>query len=288
MKIFYPINWQDYELLDTGNGQKLERFGKYFLARPESQAIWKKSLPENQWQKAHAIFHDEWHIKDNITQPWAISYKKFSFSLRLTPFKHTGIFPEQSVHWDWLSEKIKKAHRPVKFLNLFGYTGAASLVAAYAGAQVVHVDASKPTMGWARENQQLSGLSSLPIRYINDDALKFVGREVKRNQKYDAIVMDPPAFGHGPNKQVWKFSSSFPKLLHLCQQILSPQPLFILVNAYAISASFLMLDNILRDFTNNLGGEIESGELALKETASKKLLSTGIFSRWSSEICSKK
>lgn len=291
MKILYPTSWQDYELLDTGGGQKLERFGKYILSRPEPDAIWQKTLPDTAWEKADAKFvksdlsleNGKWITKKDFPQKWTISYGNLFFYLRLTPFKHTGIFPEQSVHWDWLTEKIGKALCPPKILNLFGYTGAASLTAAKAGAQVTHIDASKPSIGWARENQTLSGLSHLPIRWINDDVLKFVSREIKRKQFYDGLIMDPPAFGHGPNKQIWKFSSSFPKLLTLCKNILSTNPLFIIVNAYAVSSSFLMLHNTLGQFVQNLPGTVESGELALKETSAGKLLSTGIFSRWSSE-----
>ena len=291
MQILYPDNWQDYELLDTGGGQKLERFGKFILSRPEPDAIWQKTLPNTEWEKADAKFvksdnaseNGKWITRKDFPQRWTIRYGNLSFYLKLTPFKHTGIFPEQAVHWDWMVDKIKNARRPLRILNLFGYTGAASLAAAQAGARVVHVDASKPTVAWARENQELSGLSNLPIRWIIDDVLKFISREIKREQFYDCIIMDPPSFGHGPNRQVWKFSTSFPKLLALCKEVLSPNPLFIIVNAYAISSSFLILHNTLEQFFPNQPGNIESGELALKETSAGKLLSTGIFSRWSNE-----
>lgn len=288
MIILSTPGWQDYELLDTGNGQRLERFGKYTLIRPDPQIIWKPKLDSKIWDRADAIFkrtsQDKglWLKKNPVPNKWLMRYKDLTFYSKLTPFKHTGLFPEQVLQWDFIQEKISSSKRPINLLNLFGYTGLASLAAASAGAKVTHVDASYPTIGWARDNQKISGLENKPIRWILDDASKFVQREIKRSVKYDAIIMDPPIFGHGPKGEIWDFNKSFPKLLEMCQQILTSQPLFIIINAYAISASSLMLENILKDFTQNYGGKVESGELAIQEKTGQRLLSTGIFARWSS------
>lgn len=288
MKILTPTNWTDYELLDSGNGKRLERFGPYKLVRPDPQIIWKPKIHPSEWEKAEAVFErtsedkGNWNVKTNITDKWEMGYKDLKFYARLTPFKHTGVFPEQSVQWDFIEYRILKRvqddNNKPRVLNLFAYTGIASLVCANAGAEVTHVDASKSTISWARENQMLSGLENKPIRWILDDALKFAERDVRRNTKYDGIIMDPPAFGHGPTGGMWKFNDNFPQLLTACKQLLSDQPLFIIINAYAISSSAIMLENVLKDL--NLDGTIEVGELALKEQVSERLLSTGIFGRW--------
>lgn len=299
MRILATPGWEDYELLDTGDGHRLERFGKYRLVRPDPQIIWKPRLAKSIWQMADGIFtkDEKWLNKNNIPDKWLLHYKDLAFYAELTPFKHTGVFPEQHLQWDWIEKKIisachselvsesqkmpNRVRHDIKVLNLFAYTGIASLVAAAAGAEVTHVDASRPTIGWARENQIASKLENKPIRWILDDAVKFVEREIKRGVRYDGILMDPPIYGHGPTGEKWSFNTSFPRLLDLCKQVLSEQPIFVLVNAYAISSSSLMLENCLKDFAQNLGGEIESGELALEEKTSKRLLSTGIFARWS-------
>lgn len=300
--ILSTSGWNGYELLDSGNGERLERFGSYMLARPDPQAIWQKQLPDSEWQNADAVFQrtyqdkGNWVLKKHIPKQWLMSWQNLSFSIKLTPFKHTGVFPEQSLQWEFLNSVIshqKQNHQlsaaqtgkqvtdnRIHILNLFGYTGIASLVCAKAGAKVTHVDASKPALTWARENQQASRLDDKPIRWIPDDAVKFVQREVKRGIKYDGIIMDPPIFGHGPTGQTWKFHEHFPQLLETCCRLLSEKPLFILINAYAISSSALMLGNVLRDYTKHLGGTIEVGELALQEKNSDRLLSTGIFARW--------
>ena len=290
MNILTAQNWQDYELIDTGNGQRLERFGQYTLVRPDPQIIWKPSLPKSEWDKADAIFEKtsgdkgSWIKNKNMPDKWLCKYQNLSFWVKLSPFKHTGVFPEQSVQWDWIKDKILT--RPSSnILNLFGYTGLASLVAASAGAKVTHIDASYPTIGWAKENALASGLQDKPIRWILDDALKFVNREIKRGVKYDGIIMDPPIYGHGPKGEVWDFNKSFPELLEKCIQILSNNPLFILVNAYAISTSAITLENTLSDFTKPLEGNLDSGELTLTDN-SGKLLSTGIFARWSEQSSS--
>ena len=285
MRILATAGWSEYELLDTGNGLRLERFGAYRLVRPDPQIIWQPKLDQREWSNVDAIFDAEekqWVIKTKVPDKWLMHYKDVAFYAKLSPFKHTGIFPEQTIQWDWIAEKIKNTKHKVNVLNLFGYTGIASLISASAGAKVTHIDASRPTIGWARENQAASQLADKPIRWILEDAIKFVQREVRRGVEYDGIIMDPPVYGHGPNGEKWDFNESFPKLLSFCKAALSDKPIFILINAYAISSSALMLENVLEDYVSDLGGAIEVGELALVEKSAKRLLSTGIFARWSS------
>lgn len=306
MTILKCNNWQDYTLLDSGRGMRLEKFGPYIIAKPDPQAIWQPSLSPSEWNKADVVFKrtfqdkGKWEFRKKLPEKWKMTYKNLSFWARLTPFKHTGIFPEQSLQWDFIGEKIKSrinlpagkagnqgsiniegvarlGNPKVNILNLFGYTGIASLAAASAGAKVTHVDASKPSITWARENQALSQLENQPIRWILDDCVKFVEREIKRGNKYDGVIMDPPVYGHGPTGQIWKFSEDFPRLLENVAKILSPNSLFVIINAYAISASALMLENVMKDYLPK--GNLEVGELALEED-SKRLLSTGIFARW--------
>ncbi len=285
MNILSTKGFEDYELIDSGNGQRLERFGNYLLTRPDPQIIWKPQKDNSVWEKVDASYiqngnKGSWDNRGKLPEKWLLKYKNLSFFCKLTPFKHTGVFPEQSLHWDFMEEKMRGAGREISVLNLFGYTGISSLVCAANGAKVTHVDASKPSISWARENQEASGLLQKPIRWIIDDAIKFTQREVKRNVKYDAIIMDPPIYGHGPEGEKWDFSQSFPKLMEICRNILSDNPLFIIVNAYAISSSSIMLDNVLKDYLSDLGGTFEYGELALQEIDSERLLSTGIFARW--------
>lgn len=284
MEIRICEGWKDYELLDSGDGMRFEQFGPYKTVRPDPQAIWQPSLPLGQWQEADVRFvrtkadQGVWKFKRHLPEKWLMHWKNISFWTRLTSFKHTGVFPEQSLQWEFIQEKIKQTKHDVSVLNLFGYTGIASLAAAEAGAKVTHVDASKPTISWARDNQIASKLQDRPIRWILDDAVKFVEREIKRGSIYDAIIMDPPVYGHGPTGQIWKFSEDFPKLLASCVKLLSAHPLFVIVNAYALSSSAIMLENVLRDMLKH--GKIEVGELCLQEK-SKRLLSTGIYARWS-------
>lgn len=278
MQILCPDGFFDYELLDSGDGEKLERFGQFTIIRPDPQIIWAKKSP-NFWKNVDAIFRRTredrgvWEKKSNIPDQWLMNWKGIKFFARLTPFKHTGIFPEQAVNWEWLEKRVSG-----KVLNLFGYTGIASLVCAKAGARVTHVDASRPTIGWAKENQKVSGLSDLPIRWILDDALEFVKREGRRGSFYDGIIMDPPAFGHTPEGKIWQFNRHLPELLFECKKILTNKLNFILINAYAVSTSAITLKNILEDL--NLGGKVDYGELALKEKTHGRLLSTGIWGRW--------
>ena len=288
MKILSTKGWEDYELIDSGNGERLERFGKYILVRPDPQAIWNHKLENEKWQKADAVYvqsgtKGRWVNKNNVPEKWPVKYKDLTFYSKLSPFKHTGIFPEQSLNWDFIEEKLSLRQaqgKQVNILNLFGYTGISSLVCAKNNAKVTHLDASKPAISWARENQGASGLLKKPIRWIMDDAIKFIQREIKRNVRYDGIIMDPPVYGHGPEGEIWDFNKSFPLLIDLCRQVLPDNPLFVVVNAYAISSSSVMLDNVLKDYLSDLGGNFEYGELALQEKTGERLLSTGIFGRW--------
>lgn len=290
MDLLETAGFEDYKLLDSGDGYRLEKFGEYILSRPDPQIIWKKKLSNDIWNNNDATFQktiqDKGHwVKKNKNLPdkWQINYKGLKLWIKLTPFKHTGIFPEQHLMWDFIEDKIQNYNQQANILNLFAYTGVSSLIAAKAGAKVTHVDASKPAISWARENQNISQLDDRPIRWILDDAVKFVTREIKRKVKYDGIIMDPPVFGHGPDGVLWKFNENFPKLLALCKEILSNNPLFIIINAYAISSSSLMLKNVMEDYFSNLNGEIKIGELVLKEKTNNRPLSTGIFGKWSSK-----
>ncbi len=283
MKILSTNGWSDYELLDSGNGQRLERFGKYVISKPDPQVIWKPSLADSKWQMADGTFeNDTWQKKTNMPDKWEVNYQSLKFYAKLTPFKHTGVFPEQVLNWQFIDDKISKAQKQINVLNLFGYTGVASLVSAKAGAKVTHIDGSKPSITWARENQALSGLEDKPIRWILDDALEFTAREARRGNVYDAIIMDPPVYGHGPNGETWDFNKSFPQLLENCKKILGSDPLFVIVNAYAISSSSLMLVNTMEDYLGLNPKKIEYGELALEQKSNQRLLSTGIFARYSS------
>lgn len=284
MSLLISRGFDGYELLDTGAGEKLERFGQYRVSRPDPQILWrrKNTVP---WD-ADAVFsrtaadRGTWSLRRPVPDPWIIRYRTLRFRLKLTPFKHLGIFPEQASQWEWVMASIAAASRPVHMLNLFGYTGALSLAAAASGADVTHVDASRPTIGWARENQHLSGLGQAPVRWILDDAVSFCRREIKRGAAYEAIVMDPPVRGHGPHGELWDFTAGFPRLMGYCRQLLAPKPLFILINAYAVSTSSVILDRVLEDETGGTGNII-SGELGMRERVSGRILTTGIFAAWS-------
>ncbi len=284
-----PRNWVDYELLDSGDGAKLERFGKYVLIRPDKGILWHRSLPAKSWDNADAEFmpsdtgDGRWVLKRELPERWQMHYGNLSFWARLTPFRHTGVFPEQASHWDWMIEKIGAAKRPISVLNLFAYTGIASLAAASAGASVTHVDASKPTIAWARENAEVAGLKDRPIRWILDDAIKFVRREGRRGKRYDGIIVDPPVFGRGPKGEVWRFSKSFPALIDACKNIISERPLFVVTTAYEIEESSLMLSNLLADWLGSYGGTISAGELVLQTKTTTRPLSMSVYARWSGE-----
>ncbi|MCX7754961.1 MAG: class I SAM-dependent methyltransferase [Anaerolineales bacterium] len=281
-------DWKDYELLDSGEGWKLERFGPYRFARPEAQATWRRGLPETAWREAHAIFRPtgeesggHWEVRRTLPEKWILEYKRLRFAVTTTPGRHLGVFPEMAAHWDWYIERIQEAKRPVRVLNLFGYTGIASLAAASAGAAVTHVDASKKSVGWARENQHLSGLDEKPIRWIVDDALKFVLREGRRGAKYDAILLDPPKFGRGPKGEVWEVYESLPHLLEACRAVLSERPLFLSLTMYAVRASAIHLYQTLEEMMRPFGGHTEAGELVTREKSKGRLLSHAVYGRWS-------
>ncbi len=287
LSLLVTPGWEDYELLDSGAGAKLERFGPYTFVRPEPQALWQPALPEKDWANADAVFQgsDEqeggrWQFRRPVEPRWIMRYKHVHFWAQATSFRHLGVFPEQASHWEWMSKQIKDAQRPVKILNLFGYTGLSTLVAASAGASVTHVDASKKTIAWARENQVLSGLEDRPIRWLVDDALKFVQREARRQATYDGFIIDPPKFGRGPKGEVWKLEESLPELLQACQAILSESPLFIVLTAYAIRASALSLYYGLDEIMSGYTGAIMTGEMGILERSAGRILSTAIFARW--------
>lgn len=278
-----------YELLDSGREEKLERFGDVLLTRPDPQALWEKRLSEEEWQKANGFYVREngeagkW--TGNIPKEWNIEFGGLTFLIKPTSFKHTGLFPEQESNWRWSSEQIKKADREVSVLNLFGYTGAASLAAAKAGAKVTHVDASKTAVAWAKQNAELSGLKDAPIRWITEDVMIFVQREIKRGNKYDAVIMDPPAFGHGPAGELWKIEEDFLELMELLPQLLTEQPLFVLVNGYAAGYSPLAFAYNLEFLEKMFGGSIEYGDIEIAASnssgqADKRVLPCGIFARW--------
>ncbi len=283
--------WMDYECLDAGNGEKLERWGNVILRRPEPQAMWEIKF-DNQWNKAIGFYHRSnqgggyWEFKNKLPEFWTINYKNLKFKVTPTNFKHTGLFPEQATNWDFMMNKIKKAvseGRKVKILNLFAYTGGATMACSKAGADVVHVDASKGMVIWAKENRDLCELTDHNIRFIVDDCLKFVEREYRRGHKYDGIVMDPPSYGRGPNKEVWKFEKNMTVLLDACLKILSDKPLFLLINAYTTGISNIVLANMLKTMMLPLyPGKIESGEIGLPIKRNNMILPCGIYGRWES------
>jgi 23S rRNA (cytosine1962-C5)-methyltransferase len=281
-----PQNWKDYELLDSGDGMKLERWKDIVLARPDPQAIWPKALADSVWRMADGIYTrsdtggGSWHFNKQLPERWEIKYGDLKFLIRPTDFKHTGLFPEQAVNWDWLKLKIVNCKLKIKVLNLFAYTGAATAACAAAGASVVHVDSSKGIVEWAKENLELSGLKDAPVRFIVDDAMKFAAREKRRGHTYDGIIMDPPSFGHGAKGETWKIEKMLYPLVSSCAEILSPQPLFFLINSYTTGLSPIVLENILRSaFATQTS--IESGELGLKQTSNGFVLPAGGFARWS-------
>ena len=279
---------KDYELLDSGDGEKLERYGKYVFCRPDPQALWSKVSAEKGWGAADASFRrdgqkGDWDLKGGLPERWPIEFGDLKMWIHPSSFKHTGLFPEQQPNWNWTRDLIAKAKRPISVLNLFGYTGGASLACAQAGASVVHVDGSKVAIKWGRENAEISGLAEKPIRWILDDAREFVRREIKRGNKYDGIILDPPAFGHGPNKELWKIEDHLPELLKMCGELLSDTPLFFLINGYASGYSAIAYENNLKPMMEKFGGEFEKGELTIEESKSGRLLPCGIFARWSAQ-----
>ena len=287
MKILKTSASAQYKLLDSGDGEKLERYGKFILSRPDPQALWNKTLPISEWQKADAIFvrngaKGGWRKNPNVPEKWKIEFGGFSFFIKPTAFKHTGLFPEQEPNWRWIMNNIKLAgfNRQVSVLNLFGYTGGATLASLSAGAEVAHVDGSKSAITWAKENVSLSGLVDKPVRWILDDAREFVKREIRRGKRYDAIIMDPPAFGHGAKKELWKIEDDFLVLMKLCEEVLSDTPIFFLINGYSAGYSSIAYENNLSLLLEKFGGKIEKGELTIEESKNGRLLPAGIFARW--------
>ncbi len=286
-KILITKKSADYELIDSGNGEKLERYGNYILSRPDPQALWNKNMTEAEWESADAYFFREgersgWKKNNKeMKNEWFVSFDDLKFNIKPTAFKHTGVFPEQEQNWKWIKEKVKNSGRPIKILNLFGYTGGATLAGLSVGAEVTHVDGSKPSVEWAKENAEISELSKKPVRWLIDDARKFVKREIKRGGKYDGIIMDPPAFGRGGKGEIWKIETDLKDLLDDCSQILSDNPLFFLINGYASGYSSVAYYNLIKPVFEKYNGAFEIGELTIEESKSKRLLSCGIFARWS-------
>ena len=282
--------WQDYQLLDTGKGEALEQFGPYRLVRPEPQAIWPKGLPEKEWQAADATMIStggesggDWKIKQTVHQPWVIDYYGLKCEIRLSRSRHIGVFPEQASHWDWIEKQVQSAQRPLRVINLFGYTGMATAAAARAGAEVTHVDASKHAVAWASHNLALSGLKNAPVRWLVEDARKYLKREAKRKSFYDSIILDPPKFGRGPSGKVWDYFEDIAGLLALCKRVLAPKPRFICLTSYAIQASSLIPHQALEEIVKGFGGHVSSGELVTVDKSQGHILSHSLFSRWTSD-----
>ena len=278
--------WKDYEVIDCSQGEKLERWGKYLLIRPDPQVIWNTERTAAGWKRPNGHYHrssrggGEWEFF-SLPEQWSIHYKELTFQLKPFSFKHTGLFPEQAANWDWFGEKIRRAGRPIKVLNLFAYTGGATLAAAKAGAAVTHVDASKGMVGWAKEYVHASGLSEAPIRWIVDDCVKFVEREIRRGNHYDAIIMDPPSYGRGPKGEIWKIEDSVFPLVELCAKLLSDRPLFFLINSYTTGLAPAVLTYMLGiAVKTKFGGSVRSEEIGLPVTASGLVLPCGAAGRW--------
>jgi len=284
----------DYALLDSGGGEKLERYGNLTIRRPEGQAIWQKLLPEAEWKNADAIFTGDtdeegqgrWQYPHKqLDETWPLAFDGLPYYGRFTSFRHTGVFPEQAAHWHALQKAIATADRPIRMLNLFGYTGLASLVGARAGAEVTHVDASKKAIGWAKENQELAGLQGSPIRWICDDAVKFCAREERRGKTYDVILLDPPAYGRGPKGEVWQLFDHLPYMLDLVRALQSDRPLMTVLTSYAIRASHFAIHEIMQEVFAGMDGRIESGELILRQKQGGRAISTSMFSRYVAPEC---
>ncbi len=283
--------WIDYECLDAGNGEKLERWKDVILRRPDPQAMWPLLERDNKWKSADGHYFrsnqggGHWEFSKQLPEYWTVNYKNLTFKVSPTNFKHTGLFPEQATNWDFMMDKIKNSNRPITVLNLFAYTGGATMACASAGAiEVVHVDASKGMTEWAKENQRLSGLEDCKIRFIVDDCLKFVEREARRGRKYDVIIMDPPSYGRGPNGEVWKFEHNIHNLIMACMKILSDKPLFFLINSYTTGISSTVLYNILKTTMEpKYKGVVDAGEVGLSITKNNMVLPCGIYGRWQDE-----
>ncbi len=281
--------WEDYELIDCSNGEKLERFGDIILIRPDPQIIWDTKRINPLWKNAHAKYHrsssggGRWEVFKKHKEVWSINYKDIKFNLKPMGFKHVGIFPEQAINWDFVDKKIRKSKKEIKVLNLFAYTGGATLACLNAGASVCHVDASKGMVQWAKENAQISGLREKPVRWIVDDCIKFVQREIRRGNKYDAIIMDPPSYGRGPTGEVWKLEDQLFSLLNLCMQVLSEKPLFFILNSYTTGLSPAVMQYLLSTaLCEKFGGEVSSDEIGLPVSQTGLVLPCGSTAIWQS------
>ena len=284
-------NWKDYEILDMANGEKLERWNNISLIRPDPQIVWKEKSFPNKWKNADARYArsnyggGHWEYNKKLPDNWQVKYKNLTFNIKPMGFKHTGLFPEQAVNWDWMMDKIKNAKREIKVLNLFAYTGGATVACLAAGASVCHVDSSKGMVAWAKENVESSGLKDRPVRFLIDDVVKFVNREIRRGNKYDAIIMDPPSYGRGANGEVWKFEENIGDLIELCMKVLSDKPLFFLINSYTTGTSSVVLENMLKLNMKNkkINGYFENGEVGLPMSNSELILPCGIYAKWESK-----
>ena len=280
-------NWKEYEVIDCSKGEKLERWADYILIRPDPQVIWDTPKANSQWKQKNGHYHrskkggGEWEFFD-LPEQWDLHYHSLTFHLKPFSFKHTGLFPEQAVNWDWFSDKILHAKRPIKVLNLFAYTGGATLAAAAAGASVTHVDASKGMVTWAKENAVSSGLKDAPIRWIVDDCVKFVERELRRGNRYDAIIMDPPSYGRGPKGEIWKIEDAIHPLIKLCARLLSENPLFFLINSYTTGLQPAVLAYMLGTELKNFGGRVDAQEIGIPVSSNGLILPCGASGRWES------
>ena len=278
-------NWKDYQILDTSSGERLEKWGKYILIRPDPQVIWNTPRTIKEWRQKNGHYHrsskggGQWEFFD-LPKQWSIQYKSLTFHLKPFHFKHTGLFPEQAVNWDWITEKIQGAAREVKVLNLFAYTGGATLAAAAAKASVTHVDASKGMVSWAKENAVSSGLERAPIRWLVDDCLKFVEREIRRGNHYDAIIMDPPSYGRGPKGEIWKLEDCIYPLIQQCARLLNSHPLFFLINSYTTGLAPSVLTYMLSTALKEFGGTVNSQEIGLPVSSTGLILPCGASGRW--------
>ena len=279
--------WNDYQILDMANGEKLEKWNNFILVRPDPQIIWKQKTFPQKWKNANAEYlrsntgGGKWKYNKKLPKSWQIKYKNLIFNIKPMGFKHTGLFPEQAVNWDWMIEKIKNSKREIKVLNLFAYTGGATVACLSAGATVCHVDSSKGMVSWAKENVISSGLQDKKVRYIVDDVVKFVNREIRRGNKYDAIIMDPPSYGRGTNGEVWKFEDNIYDLVNLCSKVLTENPLFFLINSYTTGISSAVLENILK-LNIRSKGKFSNGEIGIPMQNSNLVLPCGIYGRWES------
>ena len=281
--------WEQYRLIDSADGEKLEYWGDYLLRRPDPQAVWSLKSDKKLWNKADAWYHrsksggGKWeYLNKKLPERWTVNYRNLTFNIKPMGFKHTGLFPEQAVNWDWMMDKIQKSNRKeVKVLNLFAYTGGATVACLSAGASVCHVDSSKGMVSWSKENVNSSGLKEKPVRYIVDDVEKFVNREIRRGNKYDAIIMDPPSYGRGAKGEVWQFEENIYDLVDLCTNVLSDNPLFFLINSYTTGISSKVLEDILNLTVNRkFNGMVSSGEVGLPMENSELVLPCGIYGRW--------